>query len=139
MSSPSLSSNGKSQRGDGGTDSSAPDTDSIHVKETLTIEENKQDGRPPSECNTSLAPSEHHTPSCSQVKPTSGHGLFHRAGAMVRWKPSTCHFNPENPPRFTLGLNLLFAFVSGLAIIYRRYLRRQVAHVGSNNELTSAL
>lgn len=38
---------------------------------------------------------------------------------VVSWTPKRCRWDPENPPRFTLALNLLFGFVSQhLLIIY---------------------
>jgi hypothetical protein len=30
----------------------------------------------------------------------------------VTWTPERCRWDPESPPKFSLGLNLLFAFVS---------------------------
>lgn len=32
---------------------------------------------------------------------------------VVIWTPPRCRWNPEDPPKFSLGLNLLFGFVSG--------------------------
>ena len=32
----------------------------------------------------------------------------------VTWTPRRCRWDPEAPPKFSLGLNLLFGFVSSL-------------------------
>jgi hypothetical protein len=31
---------------------------------------------------------------------------------IVTWTPKRCRWDPESPPQFSLGLNLLFGFVS---------------------------
>jgi hypothetical protein len=36
---------------------------------------------------------------------------------IVTWTPKRCRWDPEAPPKFSMALNLLFAFVSGLAFI----------------------
>jgi hypothetical protein len=30
----------------------------------------------------------------------------------LSWTPKTCRYDPENPPKFSIWLNLLFSFVS---------------------------
>lgn len=39
-------------------------------------------------------------------------GLIPRAWAFITWTPKRCRWDPENPPPFSLPLNLLFGFVS---------------------------
>ena len=38
--------------------------------------------------------------------------LLHDFGYFVSWAPKRCRYDANNPPKFTLGLNLLFSFVS---------------------------
>jgi len=33
---------------------------------------------------------------------------------MMIWTPARCRWDPENPPEFSLALNLLFGFVGSL-------------------------
>ncbi len=35
-----------------------------------------------------------------------------RVWKVVSWTPERCRWDPESPPKFSLGLNLLFGFVS---------------------------
>jgi hypothetical protein len=43
--------------------------------------------------------------------------LLQRCWAIVSWTPPKCRWDPENPPKFSMALNLLFAFVSGVEIL----------------------
>ncbi|RYP77147.1 hypothetical protein DL770_007112 [Monosporascus sp. CRB-9-2] len=36
---------------------------------------------------------------------------FEKARAGLNWMPQRCRYDPENPPSFTLGMNILLAFV----------------------------
>ncbi|KIH92472.1 hypothetical protein SPBR_02725 [Sporothrix brasiliensis 5110] len=45
--------------------------------------------------------------------PASSRGtLLGRIGHILSWTPRSCRYDPENPPEFTLGLNLLFSFAT---------------------------
>ena len=35
----------------------------------------------------------------------------------VTWTPKRCRWDPEDPPKFSMGLNLLFGFVSVHALV----------------------
>jgi len=36
----------------------------------------------------------------------------------VTWTPKRCRWDPESPPKFSLGLNLLFGFVSFISFVF---------------------
>lgn len=38
---------------------------------------------------------------------------FRKIWNFVSWTPKRCRWDPESPPKFSMGLNLLFGFVSG--------------------------
>lgn len=40
------------------------------------------------------------------------HKYFKACWELVTWTPKRCRWDPESPPTFSLGLNLLFGFVS---------------------------
>jgi hypothetical protein len=43
----------------------------------------------------------------------NGHtGLLAKTQMILTWMPNSMRYDPDNPPKFTLGLNLLFAIVS---------------------------
>lgn len=42
---------------------------------------------------------------------TVGKGWLSRAPAIRIWTPRRCRYDPDNPPEFTLGMNILFALV----------------------------
>jgi hypothetical protein len=57
--------------------------------------------------------------------PSDGHGVervsstssrenevLQRLWKRLTWSPKRCRWDPENPPKFSMGLNLLFGFVS---------------------------
>jgi hypothetical protein len=52
------------------------------------------------------------TISDSRFAKIRNNGLLQRCWAIVSWTPSGCRWDPENPPKFSIALNLLFAFVS---------------------------
>jgi hypothetical protein len=35
---------------------------------------------------------------------------------VISWTPKRCRWDPESPPKFSLGLNILFGFVSNLDV-----------------------
>ena len=43
----------------------------------------------------------------------------------LSWTPRTCRYDPENPPKFSLAMNFLFAFVGPK--VYFRYTRSLVS------------
>jgi hypothetical protein len=52
------------------------------------------------------------TISDSRFAKIRNNGLLQRCWAIVSWTPSGCRWDPENPPKFSIALNLLFAVVS---------------------------
>jgi hypothetical protein len=36
----------------------------------------------------------------------------------VAWTPKRCRWDPDSPPKFSLGLNLLFGFVSFISFVF---------------------
>jgi hypothetical protein len=44
--------------------------------------------------------------------PQLSNGFTSKFWTLVTWSPRRCRWDPEDPPKFGLGLNLLFAFVS---------------------------
>ena len=40
-----------------------------------------------------------------------------RCWAVISWTPPICRWNVENPPKFSLGLNLLFSFVRRYSLL----------------------
>jgi hypothetical protein len=41
---------------------------------------------------------------------------FKRAWDIVTWTPPNCRWDPEKPPQFSLGLNILFAFAGAFTV-----------------------
>jgi hypothetical protein len=39
-------------------------------------------------------------------------GVLQRLWKVLTWSPKRCRWDPKNPPKFSMGLNLLFGFVS---------------------------
>lgn len=39
----------------------------------------------------------------------------------VTWTPKRCRWDPESPPKFSVGLNILFAFVSFVFVTFNRF------------------
>jgi hypothetical protein len=40
------------------------------------------------------------------------HEFLKRCWKVITWTPKRCRWDPEDPPKFSMGLNLLFGFVS---------------------------
>lgn len=50
--------------------------------------------------------------------------FLRRCWKIISYTPSRCRWNPENPPEFNLGLNLLFAFARlSFSYVLRTHLR----------------
>jgi len=41
-----------------------------------------------------------------------GQHFSRKCWKLVTWTPKRCRWDPEDPPKFSMGLNLLFGFVS---------------------------
>jgi hypothetical protein len=50
-----------------------------------------------------------------RLKRIADHKSAQRCWEVVTWTPKRCRWNPEDPPKFSMGLNLLFGFVSELS------------------------
>lgn len=67
-------------------------------------------GTPASEKREAPGDASEHTPAESPCKsPTKVLGYVR---GIVAWMPKNCRYDAERPPKFSLGLNLLFALVS---------------------------
>jgi hypothetical protein len=42
--------------------------------------------------------------------------LFRKIYRILSWTPPRCRWDPEKPPKFSLGLNILFAFAAGFTV-----------------------
>lgn len=51
-----------------------------------------------------------------------GKALLVKAMEILNWMPQRCRYDPENPPNFTLAMNILLAFVRLLTIPRGPYL-----------------
>ena len=59
----------------------------------------------------------------AQLKRIVDHKFAQSCWDAVTWTPRRCRWNPEDPPKFSMGLNLLFGFVSELSSpIYNLFL-----------------
>ena len=45
-------------------------------------------------------------------------GVGRRVWRVVSWTPKRCRWDPADPPRFNMGLNLLFGFVSCAVFLF---------------------
>lgn len=45
------------------------------------------------------------------VEPAAARSALRTMRHLVFWVPPRCRYDPENPPVFTLGLNILFSLV----------------------------
>jgi hypothetical protein len=43
-------------------------------------------------------------------------GLISRAWKIITWTPPNCRWDPNMPPKFSIGLNLLFAFAGAFTV-----------------------
>ena len=48
----------------------------------------------------------------ARVAKITNNGFLRRCWVVVSWTPPGCRWDPEHPPKFSMALNLLFAFVS---------------------------
>lgn len=49
-----------------------------------------------------------------------GPNLLYHIGKFITWMPRRCRYDADNPPRFSLALNLLFALVSSIPALCQR-------------------
>jgi hypothetical protein len=57
------------------------------------------------------------TASCTRFAKIRNNGFLRRCWAVVSWTLPGCRWDPEHPPKFSMALNLLFAFVSWPCIL----------------------
>ena len=50
----------------------------------------------------------------SESKPTPS--IWKRTTAVIFWVPPNCRWNPEEPPKFSMALNILFAFAGAFTV-----------------------
>ena len=52
----------------------------------------------------------------SRWTPVKEHILKSKAYQILSWTPPNCRWDPENPPKFSLGLNILFGFAGAFTV-----------------------
>jgi len=45
-----------------------------------------------------------------------GPSIFWKLWSIITWIPPNCRWNPENPPKFHMSLNVLFAFAGAFTV-----------------------
>lgn len=48
----------------------------------------------------------------SRLSVIKNNAFVRRCWSIISWTPPRCRWDPDNPPKFTMALNLLFGFVS---------------------------
>jgi len=74
----------------------------------LPLEQTEQRTEVPYASGTTSEYAEDRTTKYDRIK---GGEMAQRARRVILWTPKRCRWDPENPPKFTLALNLLFGFV----------------------------
>lgn len=72
------------------------------------IEEGKDTG----DIEARKCPSIRSTASDNRLDKIRNNGFLQRCSSILSWTPSGCRWDPDHPPKFSIALNLLFAFVS---------------------------
>lgn len=56
---------------------------------------------------------QHHAqhPSVAIPDDSKKNHLLNKVTRILNWMPQRCRYDPENPPRFTLSMNIMLAFV----------------------------
>ena len=63
--------------------------------------------------NSSNSPSYNHNSRLTTVK---DYIVTSKVYQILSWTPPNCRWNPEHPPRFSLGLNILFGFAGAFTV-----------------------
>lgn len=71
----------------------------------------------------------------TQLSRLLGNAFLRKCWAFISWTPRRCRWDPESPPKFSLALNLLFAFVSFLYIFYHTLSTLKVVGLSTSNFL----
>ena len=50
------------------------------------------------------------------------HEFANKCWKLATWTPKRCRWDPEDPPKFSMGLNLLFGFVS-FGVLSHKYMQ----------------
>lgn len=66
-----------------------------------------------------------------QDKPSKAWEFLSRAWDIITWTPPNCRWDPERPPQFSLGLNILFAF-AGAFTVANLYYNHPILNVLAN-------
>ncbi|KAL8925118.1 MAG: hypothetical protein Q9172_002385, partial [Xanthocarpia lactea] len=83
------------------------------------------------------------SPECKDVSPSSPSTQWKTTLDIILYTPKQCRFDPANPPRFSIGLNLLFAF-AGAFTVANLYYNHPILHLlaeefGISNERASLI
>lgn len=50
---------------------------------------------------------------CDTVQPSKWRRIYD----ILTWTPPNCRYDPKNPPGFSMGLNILFAFAGAFTVV----------------------
>lgn len=78
-----------------------PDTEDMSTESQENVEMGRQNDNPLS--------------SERVLTDSKGIGLLANVMRILNWMPRRCRYDPENPPNFTLSMNILLAFVRSWA------------------------
>jgi hypothetical protein len=83
---------------------------------TVNVEKEKDDGN--IRGNDSLTTTS--TTSDTRLGKLRNNSFLRRCWDIVSWTPLRCRWDPENPPKFSMSLNLLFGFVGSVYLCSRK-------------------
>ncbi|KAL8862012.1 MAG: hypothetical protein Q9178_001467 [Gyalolechia marmorata] len=95
---------------------------------------------PPTPDTSSLSTA---SPECKDASPSSPSTQWKTALDIISYTPKQCRYDPANPPRFSIWLNLLFAF-AGAFTVANLYYNHPILHLlaeefGISNERASLI
>jgi hypothetical protein len=67
-------------------------------------------------CQDGNTPENIHNNATGPSRKADGQTFWRRAVNLLLWTPPWCRWNPENPPKFGLPLNFLFAFAGTFTV-----------------------
>jgi hypothetical protein len=88
---------------------------------TVNVEKEKDDGN--IRGNDSLSTTS--TTSDTRLGKLRNNSFLCRCWDIVSWTPPRCRWDPENPPKFSMSLNLLFGFVGICLFMFKKGWRKR--------------
>ena len=67
-----------------------------------------------------------------QDSSTESQGFLLRAWRFITWTPPNCRWDPNKPPQFSMGLNILFAF-AGAFTVANLYYNHPILNILAND------